>query len=72
MFINFFFFFFFIIKKYFFLKLKDIYVKYINCLECFCGYFYHTQDVLYMINELEKRKLEDQKKVYQVYPILII
>ena len=44
-----------------------IYVKYINCLECFCGYFYHTQDVLYMINELEKRKLEDQKKVYQDY-----
>ena len=44
-----------------------VYVKYINYLECFCGYFYHTNDVLYMINELEKRKLEEQKKVYQDY-----
>jgi hypothetical protein len=44
-----------------------VYVKYINYLECFCGYFYHTNDVFYMINELEKRKLEEQKKVYQDY-----
>ena len=44
-----------------------IYEKYIHCLECFCGYFYHTNDVIYMIKELEKRKLEDQKKIYQDY-----
>ena len=42
-------------------------IKYINLLSCFCGLIYNTQDVLYMIKELEKYEFNSQKKIYQDY-----
>ena len=48
-----------------------LYVKVVNFLECFCGYFYHSFDVFYMIDELGKRKLKKQKEFYQDYIKLI-
>ena len=41
------------------------YVKHINFLNCFCGYTYHSLDILYMIQEMDKKKLNDQKEMYQ-------
>ena len=43
------------------------YVKYVYSLSCFCGFQYHTFDILNMIQELDKRKLKDQKEMYQNY-----
>ena len=43
------------------------FVKYINILTCFCGFIYNTKNVLYMINQMTKHELKDQKKIYQDY-----
>ena len=43
------------------------YLNHLEYLECFCGFFYHTNDVIYMINEMEQKKLKDIKKFYQTY-----
>ena len=43
--------------------------NYINLLSCFCGFIYNTQNVLYMIKEMEKNELNDQKNIYQDYII---
>ena len=47
------------------------FVKYINILTCFCGFIYNTKNVLYMINQMIKNQLKDQKKIYQDYIINI-
>ena len=47
------------------------FVKYINILTCFCGFIYNTKNVLYMINQMTKHELKDQKKIYQEYIINI-
>ena len=41
--------------------------KNINLLSCFCGFIYNTQNILYMIKEMEKHELYTQKKIYQDY-----
>ena len=46
---------------------RNDYVKHINFLNCFCGYQYHSLDVLYMIKETDKNKLKEQKEMYQNY-----
>ena len=46
---------------------RNDYVKYIYYLNCFCGYSYHSLDVLYMIQEMDRRKLKEQKEMYQDY-----
>ena len=43
------------------------YNRYLNFLTCFCGFTYNSQDVLYMINELEKNNMKQQKLIYQKY-----
>jgi len=43
------------------------YYRYINFLNCFCGFLYNTQDVIYMVNEMEKKGLKEQKQIYQDY-----
>ena len=48
-------------------NVQYVYVKVVHFLQCFCGFFYHTYDIFYMIEELEKRKLKEQKEVYQDY-----
>ena len=44
---------------------RQDYVKHINFLNCFCGYAYHSLDILNMIQEMDKRQLKDQKEMYQ-------
>ena len=41
--------------------------KYLNLLSCYCGFDYNTQNVLYMIEETNKRNLLTQKKMYSDY-----
>ena len=43
------------------------YFRHITLLTCFCGFIYNTQNILYMIKEMEKRELNYQKGVYQNY-----
>ena len=43
------------------------FVCYLNLLTCFCGFIYNTQNTLYMIEEMEKRNLKEQKIIYQEY-----
>ena len=50
---------------------KRKYVKHINFLNCFCGFRYHTLNVLEMIKEMDKRKLDEEKELYQDYIINI-
>ena len=52
-------------------KMNSRYSKYVNMLQCFCGFLYHSLDFLLIIQELEKRNLKDQKKMYQNYIINI-
>ena len=46
---------------------NENYAKYINFIKCFCGFTYHSLDVLEMIQEMEKRKLDEEKELYQEY-----
>ena len=48
-------------------KANNKYIRYLNFLTCFCGFTYNSQDVLYMINELEKNNMKQQKLIYQKY-----
>ena len=41
--------------------------KHLNFLNCYCGYIYHTLDVLEMIQITDKRNLKEQKEMYQNY-----
>ena len=41
------------------------YIKHINFLNCFCGYTYHSLDILNMIQEMDKRNLNNIKEMYQ-------
>ena len=41
--------------------------KRLNFLNCFCGYTYHTLDILEMVQETDKRNLKEQKEMYQNY-----
>ena len=43
------------------------YFRHITLLTCFCGYTYHTYDIISIIEELDKRKLKEQKELYQNY-----
>jgi hypothetical protein len=49
--------------------IRNDYVKHINFLNCFCGYQYHSVDILYMIEQTDKNKLKEQKEMYQNYLI---
>ena len=46
---------------------NENYAKYINFIKCFCGFTYHSLDVLELIQEMEKRKLDEEKELYQEY-----
>ena len=46
---------------------RQEYVKHINFLSCFCGYTYHSLDILNMIQEMDKRKLNNIKEMYQIF-----
>ena len=48
-------------------KSDNKYFRYLNFLSCFCGFIYNSQNVLYMINELEKKNMKTQKIIYQDY-----
>ena len=57
-----------IIKKRMELLMNNpVYFKYINLLTCFCGFVYNTKNILYMIKELEKKELYEEKEIYQNY-----
>ena len=44
-----------------------VFYRHIKLLSCYCGFIYNTQNVLYMIKEMEKKGLNDAKEVYQNY-----
>ena len=48
-------------------NINQAYVSYLNFLTCFCGFIYNTQDVLFMMDEMEKKNLKEQKLIYQEY-----
>ena len=41
--------------------------KHLNFLSCFCGYIYHTLDLLEMVQITDKRNLKEQQEMYQNY-----
>ena len=43
------------------------YYRYLNVLNCYCGFQYNTKNVIFMINEMEKKDMKEQKKIYQEY-----
>ena len=43
------------------------YLKRLDFLECFCGFFYHTNDVIYMITIMDSRNYQFYKEFYQDY-----
>ena len=43
------------------------YYRYLNVLNCYCGFQYITKNVIFMINEMEKKDMKEQKKIYQEY-----
>ena len=43
------------------------YYRYLNVLNCYCGFQYITKNVIVMINEMEKKDMKEQKKIYQEY-----
>ena len=46
---------------------EDVYLKRFSLLRCFCGFIYHTFDIINMIQEMDKRKLKVEKELYQDY-----
>ena len=55
------------LKHFFAFKEENDIIKYLHILTCFCGYTYHTYDIISIIEELDKRKLKEQKELYQNY-----
>ena len=55
------------LKFYFSFDEKFHHSKYSHLLTCFCGFTYHTFDIIYMIEELDKRNLKEEKESYQYY-----
>ena len=56
------------LKEYISLKYDcPVFFNHLNLFSCYCGFVYDTKNILAMIKETEKKKLYEQKEVYQKY-----